>query len=186
MTAQTMLRRVFVDTPAIAASLYAATLLILLWLAASAVIDLVAQYEQLGGAGTMLSQIESRKGKVGRRADGAAAPGGSVFVEGTTFTVAGAALVQRVADAIAKAGGNVLSTQVDLQGSQAKAGFVSVVASCEVDQPGLQAVLYDIEAGFPFLFVDQLDVQAPSSVAASGEGRLRVLLTVSGQWQGKN
>jgi general secretion pathway protein M len=37
----------------------------------------------------------------------------------------------------------------------------------------------------PFLFVDQLVVEAPASVAESSAGKLRVLLTVSGQWQGK-
>jgi general secretion pathway protein M len=34
----------------------------------------------------------------------------------------------------------------------------------------------------PFLFVEQLAVQAPTS--SSGEGKLRILLAVSGQWQG--
>jgi general secretion pathway protein M len=33
----------------------------------------------------------------------------------------------------------------------------------------------------PFLFIDQLAIQAPTS--STGEGKLRVLLTVSGQWQ---
>ena len=35
----------------------------------------------------------------------------------------------------------------------------------------------------PFLFIDQLVVQAPSSFGTSTEGKLRVLLTVSGQWK---
>jgi general secretion pathway protein M len=33
----------------------------------------------------------------------------------------------------------------------------------------------------PFLFIDQLAVQAPA--ISSGEGKLRILLAVSGQWQ---
>jgi general secretion pathway protein M len=78
----------------------------------------------------------------------------------------------------------VLSSQVDLQGTQAKAGFLSIIASCDIDQVGLQKLLYDLEAGQPFLFVDQLSVQAPASLSFSGEGKLRVLLSVSGQWQG--
>jgi general secretion pathway protein M len=45
-------------------------------------------------------------------------------------------------------------------------------------------LLYDIEAGMPFLFIDQLVVQAPGTFATSGEGKLRILLGVSGQWQG--
>jgi general secretion pathway protein M len=48
----------------------------------------------------------------------------------------------------------------------------------------LQQLLYDVEAGMPFLFVDQLVVQAPASIAASGDGKLRILLAVSGQWRG--
>jgi general secretion pathway protein M len=61
---------------------------------------------------------------------------------------------------------------------------LSVIASCEIDQPGLQQLLYDLEAGMPFLFIDQLVVQAPSNFGTSAEGKLRVLLTVSGQWKG--
>jgi len=109
-------------------------------------------------------------------------PSGSAFLEGATVTIAGAALLQRVASAVTKLGGNVLSSQLDLQGTQAKAGFVSMVASCEIDQPVLQPLIYDLEAGMPFLFVDQLVVQAPT--VTSGEGRLRIVLAVSGQWQG--
>jgi general secretion pathway protein M len=45
-------------------------------------------------------------------------------------------------------------------------------------------LLYDLEAGMPFLFIDQLVVQAPSNFDTSAEGKLRVLLTVSRQWKG--
>lgn len=57
-----------------------------------------------------------------------------------------------------------------------------MIASCEIEQVGLQPLLYDLEAAMPFLFVDQLTVQAPTSSA--GEGKLRILLAVSGQWRG--
>jgi general secretion pathway protein M len=38
----------------------------------------------------------------------------------------------------------------------------------------------------PFLFIDQLDVQVPQLTAVNdrGVGRVRVVLGVSGQWQG--
>ena len=77
----------------------------------------------------------------------------------------------------------MLSTQLDLQASPSKAGFLSMIASCEIDQPQLQPLLYDLEAGMPFLFVDQLEVQTPA-VADATNGRLRILLEVSGQWRG--
>jgi general secretion pathway protein M len=48
----------------------------------------------------------------------------------------------------------------------------------------LQQLLYDLEAGMPFLFVDQLVAQGPASPGATPEGKLRVVISVSGQWQG--
>jgi len=55
-----------------------------------------------------------------------------------------------------------------------------------MEQPALQKLLYDLEAGMPFLFIDQLDVQVPQTTALNenGFGRVKVVLGVSGQWQG--
>ncbi|WP_368681210.1 GspMb/PilO family protein [Acinetobacter baumannii] len=48
----------------------------------------------------------------------------------------------------------------------------------------MQPLLYDIEAGMPFLFIDQLVVQAPSGAGGNGQGgKMRVLIAGSGQWQ---
>jgi general secretion pathway protein M len=83
-------------------------------------------------------------------------------------------------------GGSIQSSQVELQGAQGKAGFVGIITSCELDQSALQKLLYELEAGLPFLFVDRLVVQAPIALSATQEGRLRVLLAVSGRWEGAN
>jgi len=53
-------------------------------------------------------------------------------------------------------------------------------------RPALPRLLYELEAGLPFLFVDRLAVQAPIALSTSQEGRLRVLLAVSGRWEGAN
>ena len=55
-----------------------------------------------------------------------------------------------------------------------------------MEQPALQRLLYDLEVGMPFLFVDQLDVQVPQTTTGneSGTGKIRVVLGVSGRWQG--
>lgn len=108
------------------------------------------------------------------------APEGSPFLEGQTLNVAGAALLQRVAAAIRRADGNVLSSQVDLDSDRAKDGWVGLLVSCDIAQASLQPLLYDIEAGMPFLFIDQLVVQAPT--AGVDSSRMRVLIGVSGQW----
>ena len=172
-------------TPIFAAASYLCVMILLLFMIGSTFADVLGQRWQVAGLRTMLEQFEGRKLAAGR-GQGAtiAGPTGSPFLEGATVTVAGAALLQRVTAAVTKLGGNVLSSQIDLQGTQSKNGFLTIIANCDIDQSGLQHLLYDIEAGMPFLFVDQLSVQAPAGFTSSGEGKLRVLLAVSGQWQG--
>jgi hypothetical protein len=46
-----------------------------------------------------------------------------------------------------------------LPGAQTRDGFVGLVVSCELEQPALQKLLYDLEAGMPFLFIDQLETR---------------------------
>jgi general secretion pathway protein M len=180
------LRRIFVSSPAASAILYVVTIVALLWVGVAAAVDLVAKRDEINDANAQLAQFSGRKRPgPGSAAGSATAPGGSVFVEGRTVTIAGAALVQRLTEAISKAGGSVLSTQVELPQGRGNANLISVVANCELEQPALQELLYDLEAGLPFLFVDQLHVQQPLAAAAGGVGRLTVLVTVSGQWQGK-
>jgi general secretion pathway protein M len=177
------IRKSFATSPILAAAAYAALVLALLAMVASSIVDLLGQRAVLASSAALLEQLEGRKAPAsgGQSAD-APMPTGSAFLEGATVTIAGATLLQRVAGAVTKLGGNVLSSQLELQGTQSKAGFVSMVASCEIDQPALQPLIYDLEAGMPFLFIDQLSVQAPTN--SSGEGKLRILLAVSGQWQG--
>ena len=177
--------RNFLNQPLAAAASYAAVMTLLVFTIISSLADVLSQRAEVTASTTMLEEFEGRRPTAARsEAGGVTAPSGSPFLEGATVTVAGAALLQRVTGAVTKLGGSVLSSQVDLQGTEAKAGFLSVIASFEIDQPGLQQLVYDVDAGMPFLFIDQLVVQAPSNFGASTEGKLRVLLTVSGQWKG--
>jgi general secretion pathway protein M len=177
--------RNFLNQPLAAAACFAAIMALLMFTIISSLSDVLSRRAEVTASAAMLEQFEGRRATTTRsETGGVAAPSGSPFLEGATVTVAGAALLQRVTAAVTKLDGSVLSSQVDLQGTEAKAGFLSVIASCEIDQPGLQQLLYDVEAGMPFLFIDQLVVQAPSSFGTSTEGKLRVLLTVSGQWKG--
>lgn len=155
------------------------------WLCAA---TLIGHYAEVDAAAHLLAQLDGRQPSARPAAPGIAtdpAPTGSAFLEGETVTVAGAALLQRVAGAVARVGGNVLSSQVDVQGTQSKEGYVSLIASCQVDQAALQQLLYDLEAGMPFLFIDQLVAQAPIPSTEPGTGRMRITLAVSGQWEGR-
>src|ERR1700674_2142206 len=175
-------RKWFATSPMLAAAAYAGLVLALLAMVVSSVVDILGQRAAVASSAAMLEQLEGRKAVAsGGQSAGAGMPSGSAFLEGATVTVAGAALLQRVAGAVTKLGGNVLSSQLDLQGSQTRAGFLSMIACCEIDQPQLQQLLYDLEADMPFLFVDQLVVQTPLTASGSGSGRLRILIAVSGQ-----
>jgi len=169
-------RKAITASPVLAAAIYIGLVAVLLFVIVTSILDVVGQRSEVAAASAMLEQLEGLRP--------AAVGGASAYLEGATVTVAGAALLQRVAGAVAKFGGNVLSTQLDLQGSQTRAGFLSMIASCEIDQPQLQQLLYDLEAGMPFLFVDQLEIQTSLSASGSASGRLRILIAVSGQWRG--
>jgi general secretion pathway protein M len=169
----------------LAAAVYAGLIFALLLIVIMSFAGIVGQRAEVTSSTAMLEQLEGRRPAAARgQAADASMPSGSAFLEGATVTVAGAALIQRVAGAVTKFGGTVLSTQVELKGTQSKAGFLSILVNCDIDQVGLQQLLYDLEAGMPFLFIDQLVVQAPSTMSSSGSGKLRILVAVSGQWQG--
>jgi general secretion pathway protein M len=172
-------------SPVVAVACYVGLALALTVTTWAAVADIQQRQAAIAAANELLAQIEGRRNSAGdRTAPAGPIPTGSPFLEGQTVTVAGAAILQRVASAVRRYGGNVLSSQVELDGTQTKDGLVGVTVSCELDQPELQRLLYDLEAGMPFLFVNQLGVQAGTGNSGMDGGRLRVLLAVSGQWQG--
>ena len=185
MSASSAITRALTHSPLIAVALYVAAAGGLVAVAGFAVADILDHQRALAQTSDLLDQLQGRKARGGASSSRAAEHPGTPFLEGPTVTVAGAALLQRVAAAISNVGGTIQSSQVDVLGTQAKDGFVGLVVSCEMEQPALQKVLYDLEVGMPFLFIDQLDVQVPQTTAASedGSGRVRVVLGVSGQWQ---
>jgi general secretion pathway protein M len=177
-------RKAVTASPILAAAIYAGLVVVLLFTVTTSIADIMGQRSELAASVAMLEQLEGHRPSTGRGAPGETMPSGSAYLEGATVTVAGATLLQRVAGAVVKFGGNVLSTQLDVQGTPTKTGFLTMIAACEIEQSQLQQVLYDLEAGMPFLFVDQLVVQTPLTNSSLDTGKLRVLLTVSGQWRG--
>jgi general secretion pathway protein M len=151
----------------------------LTWSAASAVGD---ARDSVSAAETMLAELEGRSALAHRDqlSPLQGAPAGSPFLQGETLNVAAASLLQRVGAAVQRVNGNVVSSQVDLNDARAKQGWVGLVVSCEIEQASLQPLLYDIESGMPFLFVDQLVIQTPT--LGTGNSHMKIVLAVSGQW----
>jgi general secretion pathway protein M len=147
-----------------------------------ALANLYDRSRAVASAKEFLEQLDGRK-KPAAEAGLDAQVTGSPFLEGPTVTVAGAALQERVGAAVKKAGGNVLSSQIELQGPEAANGFVDLSDIFDIEQASLQPLLYDLEAGMPFLFVDSLVVQTPQALGETTGGRMRVQIGISGQWQ---
>jgi len=172
--------------PIPAATAYCGILVLMLFVVVSSVQEVLDARADVAASATMLEQLGGRRSAPTQaRVSDTTAPSGSPFLEGSTVTVAGAALLQRVAGAVTRLDGNMVSSQVELPDGRSKGGFLSITASCEIGEQSLQQLVYDLEAGMPFLFLDQLSVQAPTTAAGAADGKLRVLLTVSGQWQGE-
>lgn len=178
---------------------YVLLVLLLAHTAVSAVGGLLDKREAVATADEILGRLQGRRPLAADGSAPAGPPLGSPFLEGPSVTVAGANLMQRVGAAVTGLNGRILSSRVELQGTNSGtnsgtnpgAGFVGVSVNFELAQGELQALLYDLEAGMPFLFVDQLEVQTQPAGRGGGEGggegdggRLRVLLSVYGQWQG--
>jgi general secretion pathway protein M len=169
---------------ALAVVAYVAVVITPLAISLLLVADIRNKAAEIATAQMRLDELSERS-RLGLSASTASNAGvsGSPFLDGQTITVAGAALQQRLEAAVAKAGGALMSSQVELDGPDAKNGFVGLTASMEVSQPAVQTILYDIEAGMPYLFVDKLSIQSPEVFGESESGRMRMTVGVVGQWR---
>jgi general secretion pathway protein M len=166
---------------ALSAAIYAAAVLGLVGYALAAGKELLDARSGVAALQARLAELTARA----RAGVGAAAnsPLSAPLLREPTVTLAGAALQQRVEQAVAKAGGALQSDEVELDGPGAKDGFIRMSASLEIAQSGLQPLLYDLEAGMPYLFVEALDLQSPQAFGEADKGAMRVSLTISSKWE---
>ncbi len=152
------------------------------WLALGGLAERYAGYSE---SADLLERMESRRTTAARGGeDGSLARTGSPFLDAPTLTIAGAELQKHVTALVRDAGGSVLSSQVDLEQAEGASDRVSLTIAAEIDQAAVQKLLYDIEAGMPFLFIDRLLLQPVQEQGKSTPGsRLRAQMSISGQWQ---
>jgi general secretion pathway protein M len=125
--------------------------------------------------------LDARARRVTQRKEGGEPS--SPFVDAATVTLAGAVLQQRVEAAVAAANGRLASSKVDV-GGRANERRVALEAELTISQPDMQKLLYDLESGRPYLFVDSFEARAPDKTDAQAPADMRVSLTLSGQWGG--
>lgn len=149
---------------------------------AATLLSLFYIIERYDSYGQSLSRVERLKRPNPSSGQGGEGSWGPLLLEGDTATVATAALLRRVTGAVTAAGGTISSSEVEQAGARPRDGSMKVVANFELPHEALPRLLHDLEAGVPFLFIEQLVVQTPAN--PSEADRLRVRLAVSGLWPG--
>ncbi len=123
MTSAQRVEQLIARAPWVAVALYPALVALFVFVAAATLVDLGNRRDTLSAAQDILQQVEGRswwRAVTMQGGTDVAVPAGSPFLEGSTISVAGAALLQRLTGAITRVGGNILSSQVDLQASPSK------------------------------------------------------------------
>jgi len=182
MNASHPIDRYLTRYPSIAALIYLALFLAFSLTALFALLEVAEQHRAVSASSEMLARLERHAPSVSSESNwaGDSVPAGSPFLEGQTITLASAALLQQITASITGVGGRVISSEVTPRSERSGDAFVRVIANCELEEGALQHLLYDIEVGMPFLFIDQFVAEAP----AKEGGRMHVLLGVSGLWLG--
>lgn len=101
-----------------------------------------------------IPELQKRLDELHRQ--GATAAG---YLEGQNETLVAAALQERLKSAVAQTGGRLNSTQVLAGKKNGKTERVAVRGQMQMTVAALQRVLYELESGSPYLFIDNLDVR---------------------------
>ena len=103
------------------------------------------------------------------------------YLKGNTDALAGAELQQQVKEAIEKTNGQLVSTQLLMSAqSQTKVPRVTVKVRMRGDTNDLMTVLYELESGKPFLFVEEMSARGSKGNASNRKEILDINLTLNG------
>lgn len=108
-------------------------------------------------------------------------------VAGPSETVAASALQRYLLDRLQRAGGFVQSVQAEPRRETITPGLqrLSAQLAFEASTNGLQRLLFELETGLPYVFVDSLAAQPAAVMSADARAgdKLRVTLTVTSYWK---
>ena len=142
--------------------------------------DARANVDALRDAAEALKAREKRvKLPAGQNADA------SPLFEARTITLAGAALQQRLEAAIAAAQGQLISSKLDVSPNSDRRR-IALSVDFTIAEPKMQTLLFDLETGRPYLFVDAFEARSSGAEGGrNGAQTMRVSLNVSGQWSAR-
>jgi general secretion pathway protein M len=112
----------------------------------------------------------------------------AAMVAAASETMAAGVLQRYLLDRLERTGGVVQSVQTEPAREAVASGLqrLSAQLAFQASTSSLQCLLFDLEGGLPFVFVDSLMVQPATTTEAAGQAadKLRVSLTVTSFWKG--
>jgi general secretion pathway protein M len=143
---------------------------------------LLQRYQALAAQRDELARLVAQQEEV--------AAGSEAYLGGQSDALAAAALQDQVRRAIERAGGELRSTQIlPARAADNAAGVrrASLRLQLGVDIEGLETLLYQLEAGEPYLFIDQITIREGRMRRGRGDvapdPTLDVNLEVYGYWR---
>jgi general secretion pathway protein M len=108
-----------------------------------------------------------------------------IFLKGVSGSITQAELLKNISNRIASEAGVMISSSIDdaSLGTPGKDHPIRIRTEFRMSNDHLQRLLYKIESGIPYLFVDNL-VLRPASEPGSRD-LLHAQMTVYGQWRGR-
>jgi general secretion pathway protein M len=108
----------------------------------------------------------------------------NAFLDAATPGLAGAALETYVARLVGQRA-TLISFAVQSHAGTDAADIVRIEASVDIGLRALQALLYDLESGTPYVFVESMTVRpaAAATQSAVQDGALRVVLVLRALWR---
>jgi len=165
--------------PSVLAASYAAITGLFAALAIFFAINLFVEYRDRNTTAQLLKRMESSATTRGALHEQSSRHAEAVYFSAESPSLANAKLLQDLKSSIVNAQGDIRSTEIN---DRPRPGEVKATAKFEISEQNLQKVLYDLEAGAPFLFIDNLAISASSS-----EGRpsnhLIATISVSALWR---
>jgi general secretion pathway protein M len=146
--------------------------------------DIASTLAERASLSETLSQYASREAASARTA-ASLAERDQIFLRGVSGSITQAELLKHISKQIASESGVIISSSIDDAALAApnKDHAIRIRTEFKMNNDHLQALLYKIESGIPYLFVDNL-VLRPAPEAGSRD-LLHAQMTIYGQWRGR-
>ena len=141
--------------------------------------------QELDTRSKALSQLEARLAARNARPKSEAVAPAAAFLSAPTQGLAGAQFEAYLQQMAATQHATVISSGIDPTRHEDRPDAIRLQATLDMTLEGLQRMLYQLESGTPYVFVDSLSVQVPGSRAqrAVEDPLLRVTLGLRAIWQ---